>query len=490
MSQTEINPEQFIPTIDNNGKCSIPITDNPLFVIHPGFKYYCKLEASQKYMAKFNNYEEYIERLKTAMKEADEKGRTIIVYSPRNHMRKTMEIIGPLKNLVLIPNKGADQFIDRKGLGMGDEKFYSKLSETVNEAEVAGEFNLACVVGFEQNAGHYIDLYRNPDLIFPSDSKMKSSPCRQTIDGLLTVPKKDFLVLNRSGGIFSDKMRKAQENLRKKLEKKYEIKEGSCLSVLLTNLSYHSGMDDDYETFHYPFLKASKRLENISESSIRRGIKKLEKLGLVKLRPVNEKEKNIYREIAKKAKKDKVKLPVPRIMIESLINIKSSDIDMKQEEIGRFDINCVIRDMTEKELFEYQKAGFKIEEIVDIRGLSKKERSEKRHELYHKYKDRSQKTKLGKHFIQKRKKLIKTTKEKLANLSHIKEKYLFGSFGAGNQKPNSDIDILLVRESCPGSKECYYRFKKGPMDVFCFTEDQMDELKTKETVLISQLRSL
>jgi len=73
---------------------------------------------------------------------------------------------------------------------------------------------------------------------------------------------------------------------------------------------------------------------------------------------------------------------------------------------------------------------------------------------------------------------IKKITERVKQLPQILNLYLAGSVAQNLDNETSDIDILIVRESCPGYEKCSRILKKvcdATLDIFCCSADEYKE---------------
>lgn len=122
--------EDVIPTV---------IKDNPLIVVHPGWKMWEEMREDEE-GEQPNNYKRYLERVRRNVKDFIRKGRTVLVYTPSDQRKETLDAIGTSKNVILIPTEDGNPLIDRDILGITDSTFYRKLSQYVRRAKVCGEY--------------------------------------------------------------------------------------------------------------------------------------------------------------------------------------------------------------------------------------------------------------------------------------------------------------------------------------------------------------
>lgn len=79
-----------------------------------------------------------------------------------------------------------------------------------------------------------------------------------------------------------------------------------------------------------------------------------------------------------------------------------------------------------------------------------------------------------------------------AQLPHISRVYLVGSTALGADRDESDIDIAVVRESCPGYKKCGKILKRSgiPVDLLCCTEGGYRDAEQKQFLILSGAKLL
>ncbi len=91
---------------------------------------------------------------------------------------------------------------------------------------------------------------------------------------------------------------------------------------------------------------------------------------------------------------------------------------------------------------------------------------------------------------------IELAEKILDNISpdHITDVYRVGSTTVNKDKPYSDLDMVVVRESCPGISTCRIPYEeKGHdigVDIWCLTEEDLGKLEKANDPLVSDKRLL
>jgi len=313
--------------------------------------------------------------------------------------------------------------------------------------------------------------------------------CRFPLDGVMTSPQGDYLVRTNYMDNFTIKVEAGKKKLRKEIIEKTGAREGTCLYTLVGHVVNGVGFDGDGgDRMPYCFVYNLDGMERWSKSTVRNNLKKLENMGIVSIYKPPADVHNIYKKLNKILSKGKDKLSFRKLVVSNL-NLDSNEMGIDDDDFEAFSTDKIIRCVSAGELEEMRNEGI-IAEDYDIRGLSKEERTKYKQRLYENMKREVYKNR--KEIMPKEKKLelIDETVEKLGEMPHIKEVYLAGSFARDSDVTGSDIDMVLVRESCPGMEACYNSFKKSPLDIFCFTQDEIKGLREKGAVLLSTLSRL
>jgi hypothetical protein len=127
------------------GNISGIVEDNPLIVVHPGFRNYWP--GNRDYMRAFEGYDTYVEQLRESVRNAADDGRTIFVFTPSDYKKETLSALG-LRHpdgILLVPTLDNSVEIDSNRLGVSNEEFWEQMSRHVTRAEVCGEWNDFCV---------------------------------------------------------------------------------------------------------------------------------------------------------------------------------------------------------------------------------------------------------------------------------------------------------------------------------------------------------
>jgi len=471
----------YIPIFSVPGLAPIVLRDNAIIAVHPGFKYYG--EDFDGYMEKFSGYEEYLDKLKAKLQEANRNGRTVIVYSSPENITQTLQSAGPLNNPVLFPTDGPHGWVDSEAIKMSKSEFFEKLTKYVKQAELCGEWNEGCVDDAEIELGKYIDLKMLHNHIFPSDERLDKWRCRFPIDKLLTVPQDDYVVLIGGGDEFMARVQKTKKLLRSHLAKEHNIRENTCSAALLDQIVDNAGIDDSYEKVPYTFFY--KGTEKWSKPTVRKNLRKMERNGLIDIQYIDPQSRKLYEAFQKAVKDLGVDYRFRKVVILKM-SVKSSELDFDEKDLGvTFIKDCIVSVSADK-LKQMEDLGYRISKSVDIRGMSESERGNAALGLYQSMKKDRRETATK----EKRVELITQAATKLRSIPNIKEAYITGSVARQTDSKGSDVDLLLVRESCPGTNECLSSFEENSMDVFCFTGDEMKGLKERKALVTSSLGRL
>jgi len=130
------------------------IRDNPLIVVHPGFRLWWPGEKSVTPRYDRIGYNAYLERVREKVAQSVEVGRTIIVYLPSMYRQEALDAIGNPEGALLVPttNDGG-AIIDHGFLGERAREFHDALVAQITSAEICGEYRDRCV----QEVCRYLD---------------------------------------------------------------------------------------------------------------------------------------------------------------------------------------------------------------------------------------------------------------------------------------------------------------------------------------------
>ena len=130
--------------------------ENPLFVVHPGYRGYYPQELEDRGIPP-DSYRMYLDRLRGTVGKAVADGREVFVFTPTSYREKTLATIGHSDGVILIPTVGTGVFPDGEILGSETHSLYWRLQQTVRQADICGEYGdrgcdsiARCVVGVEQ----------------------------------------------------------------------------------------------------------------------------------------------------------------------------------------------------------------------------------------------------------------------------------------------------------------------------------------------------
>jgi predicted nucleotidyltransferase len=306
--------------------------------------------------------------------------------------------------------------------------------------------------------------------------------CGLVVEECLTIPTKDFLVSTKKNE-FSIELKKAERRLLKHYQKEYNIKSGTCLAKLLGYLVENSGLDGDFERIPYSYFYDIKGVERWSESTIRKNLKRMERLGIIEIQDADKREIRLF-DILRKAVKQLTGKTYRKIITPKR-TIDSSELNYDKDRFGEELVDDIIRDCTDEEIRKMRKEGRKIIERIDLRGMNEIERANAALELYHK-------TISKYHSLthEERSRLIEQISSKLREYSHVKEFYLAGSMANNQDREGSDVDILVVRRYCPGRDKCLKSIKPETVDLLCYTESELRQLKERKALMSVHLVQL
>jgi len=114
--------------------------DNPLFVVHPGFRnYYPEQRERTRHLER--EYLEYLDSMQRTVRNAESAGRSVFVFTPAVFLRDTLELISWPRAAVFVPtlNDGSVA-LDDELLGQNWSEFEEAIAELVEKAEICGEY--------------------------------------------------------------------------------------------------------------------------------------------------------------------------------------------------------------------------------------------------------------------------------------------------------------------------------------------------------------
>lgn len=136
---------EYTPLLSQPEKLEKIFKDNPLFVIHPGFRNYYPDERLNG-RAPEKLYTTYLKNLAHKTKQALRQSRTIFVYSPTKYLNPTLSAINYPPKAILIPTTGRSTNLDPNILGPNTHKFYSTLIHLgLTKAKIIGEYQAQCL---------------------------------------------------------------------------------------------------------------------------------------------------------------------------------------------------------------------------------------------------------------------------------------------------------------------------------------------------------
>lgn len=155
--------------------------ENPLFVVHPGFRGYYPLEL-EEWGIPPDSYWKYLERLRDAVRKAVSEGREIFVFTPTPYRKETLAAIGHPDGVILIPTIQAGVIPDGDILGPETHYFYEWLQANIKEAQICGEYGDSgpgsierCLVGVGQLLPD-IQFTRIEECIYKTGDRVRTLP--------------------------------------------------------------------------------------------------------------------------------------------------------------------------------------------------------------------------------------------------------------------------------------------------------------------------
>lgn len=143
------------------------ILDNPLLVVHPGFRKWWPGEMLRTQDFDRLDYEGYLGNLRFKVEETLLERRTMFVFTPVQYRQEALAIIGQPQDAILVPTdyKGG-MVLDGTLLGRRSRYFFEALSENISRAEICGEYEDRCVKTLESQLPQ-VEMTRVAGCVFP-----------------------------------------------------------------------------------------------------------------------------------------------------------------------------------------------------------------------------------------------------------------------------------------------------------------------------------
>ena len=119
------------------------IGGSALVLVHPGYSSYSEFAGwlAEENKSKFGDYAEYLGLLAKRIEGAKNSGERIIVYTPLDAMKETLDLVGR-EGLLLVPDCNAyDYYIESAILGVSFRELYGFLADSgLKDIELCGEW--------------------------------------------------------------------------------------------------------------------------------------------------------------------------------------------------------------------------------------------------------------------------------------------------------------------------------------------------------------
>jgi hypothetical protein len=314
-------------------------------------------------------------------------------------------------------------------------------------------------------------------------------PCRRLITSdVMLAPREDYIIRTPYYDAFESKIKAGKDRLRTEMATSLGTKDGTCAYALLCHMVDRAGFDGDLgESLPYQLVFGLDGMDRWSKGTIRKSVKNLEKLGVLETKRPEGYVFEIFKE-ANKSLKNKIKF---RKVVASRVNLSPTQFgitDKDTEAFETFNIDDYIKEVSAGELDSMRDCHTIVDEC-DLRGMTQTERARAKMKMYEDLK-RSFRSLPEIMPRDKKMKVIEDTTSRLSGMEHIKEAYIAGSFASGKDSGSSDVDVLLVRDTCPGPGNCYKQIYQSPLDVFCFTKEEAASLRERGAVLLSTLKKM
>jgi hypothetical protein len=273
-----------------------------------------------------------------------------------------------------------------------------------------------------------------------------------------------------------------QERIVSRIKQKYGIKDGTCASAILEFIKDDISFPGDcgYH-FHSLLYKATGKW---SRSTVDKNLKRLEEIGVL--------QRKYFRDLGEKYKTLFMYLFVPTEgKMDDLLRKRIFEINLHlphslSKPPGPKDSVKFTRIETIKEGDDLNLLkGEGIIDKVDLGKLSDKEKRTVVSDFIH-GEFLETKTIAGYHYThEQRNEIVGQVLEEAKKLPNINELYLVGSIPNNEERDDSDIDILTVRENCPGNRRCGARLKKAKgVDLFCFSKEEMEMARKRKLAIL------
>ena len=138
------------------------LTEEGLFVIHPGFNCSYKLSSDT-----LHKYIEYVKRLRTRIKSTLSK-KTVLVWVETAYKEQTLRFLNLNRDsVILIPTAYSIPKLMLDIVRMEEKQFYRELSKYMKSAGLSGENRYGCVQRVKICCNDFIKTERIKSLTFP-----------------------------------------------------------------------------------------------------------------------------------------------------------------------------------------------------------------------------------------------------------------------------------------------------------------------------------
>lgn len=273
-----------------------------------------------------------------------------------------------------------------------------------------------------------------------------------------------------------------QDRIVSRIKQKYGIRDGTCASSILEFMKESIFFQGNCQYHFYSLLY--KVTEKWSRSTVGKNLKRLEELGVLQrkhFRDLDERYKTLFISLLCPVEGKMNALLRKRIFVINLHLPYSFSKPPGPNDPVKFTRVETINEGEDSKLAE----GERIVDRIYLRNLTENEKRAIVSNLIH---GQFLGTKTKKDYCythEQRIEIIGQVLEEARKLPSITELYLVGSIPNNEERDDSDIDILTVRENCPGNKRCGARLKKAKgVDLFCFSEEEMEMARKRRLAIL------
>jgi len=288
---------------------------------------------------------------------------------------------------------------------------------------------------------------------------------------------------------FKNNVEDEQERVVMRVKREYGIKGGSCAGAILDYLK--AGISQQGKSGYSSCNFLYDKLKKWSRSTVRKNMKMLEGIGVLQRKyfsEISSKYPTLFLELIGTMDENERDAFFRQRIFEVKLHFARSYVEQPPRPEDSV-VTTGIRTVKEGEVVSLKK-GEGIVDRVDLRNLSERE---KRREAVRILKKRFSVEPVVefRHIIEHKDEIIGQMAKEAKYLPNIAELNLVGSVANNDVKEHSDMDVLAVREYCPGYQRCGSRFAiEFGVGLFCFTGEEMQEARKKKMVILAGAQKL